>query len=60
MPQVIPIQDLKNTSEISKVCHKTSRPVFYYDLEISEKQIKMGKTQDAKESLKILKEKYGL
>jgi len=28
MPQIIPIKDLKNTSEISELCHKTMEPVF--------------------------------
>lgn len=28
MPQIIPIRDLKNTSEISSLCHSTDEPVF--------------------------------
>ena len=28
MPQIIPIKDLKNTSEISDMCHKTEEPIF--------------------------------
>ncbi len=28
MPQIIPIKDLKNTSEISSLCHNTDEPVF--------------------------------
>lgn len=28
MPRIIPIKDLKNTSEISNLCHKTDEPVF--------------------------------
>lgn len=28
MPQIIPIKDLKNTSEISDLCHKSEEPVF--------------------------------
>lgn len=28
MPQIIPIRDLKNTSEISLLCHNTEEPVF--------------------------------
>jgi PHD/YefM family antitoxin component YafN of YafNO toxin-antitoxin module len=28
MPQIIPIKDLKNTSEISEMCHKTEEPIF--------------------------------
>ena len=28
MPQIIPIKDLKKTSEISEMCHNTSDPIF--------------------------------
>lgn len=28
MPQIIPIKDLKNTSEISDLCHKSEEPVY--------------------------------
>ena len=28
MPQIIPIRDLKNTSEISARCHATTEPIF--------------------------------
>ena len=28
MPQIIPIRDLKNTSEISDICHNTAEPIF--------------------------------
>lgn len=28
MPQIIPIKDLKNTSEISEKCHNLNEPVF--------------------------------
>lgn len=28
MPQIIPIRDLKNTSEISQLCHSTDDPIF--------------------------------
>ena len=28
MPQIIPIRDLKNTAEISELCHKTNEPIF--------------------------------
>ena len=28
MPQIIPIKELKNTSEISEMCHATDEPVF--------------------------------
>ncbi|MBP1763054.1 MAG: hypothetical protein H6Q65_112 [Firmicutes bacterium] len=28
MPQIIPIRDLKNTSEISRRCHASNEPIF--------------------------------
>lgn len=28
MPQIIPIRDLKNTSEISELCHQSEEPIF--------------------------------
>ena len=28
MPQIIPIKDLKNTSEITDMCHKTEEPIY--------------------------------
>lgn len=28
MPQIIPIKELKNTSEISDLCHKTDEPIY--------------------------------
>lgn len=28
MPQIIPIRELKNTSNISEKCHNTSEPIF--------------------------------
>lgn len=28
MPQIIPIKDLKNTSEISEMCHRTNEPIY--------------------------------
>lgn len=28
MPQIIPIRDLKNTSEISERCHTVGEPIF--------------------------------
>jgi PHD/YefM family antitoxin component YafN of YafNO toxin-antitoxin module len=86
MPQIIPIKDLKNTSEISDLCHSVSEPVYvtkngygdmvimsmetfegvsatlnmYKSLMNSEQQIKEGKVHDAHQSLKSVREKYGL
>ncbi|MDE7415670.1 MAG: type II toxin-antitoxin system Phd/YefM family antitoxin [Lachnospiraceae bacterium] len=28
MPHIIPIKDLKNTSEISEMCHKSNEPIY--------------------------------
>ena len=28
MPQIIPIKELKNTSEKSDLCHKTDEPIY--------------------------------
>lgn len=28
MPRIIPIRDLKNTVEISQMCHETDEPIF--------------------------------
>lgn len=28
MPQIIPIKELKNTSEISEMCHGTDEPIY--------------------------------
>lgn len=28
MPQIIPIKDLKNTSEISEMCHVAEEPIY--------------------------------
>ncbi len=84
--QIIPIKDLKNTSEISDMCHRTDEPIYitkngygdmvimsmesfeqsrrkfkmYKDIEFSEKQIKEGKTKDARISLASMRERYGL
>lgn len=86
MPQIIPIKDLKNTSNISELCHKADEPIYitkngygdmvlmsielfeatqkkystYSDIELSEEQIKNGKTKDAREALSAVREKYGL
>ena len=28
MPQIIPIKELKNSSEISEMCHKSEEPIY--------------------------------
>ncbi len=86
MPQIIPIKDLKNTSEISTMCHTAEEPIYitkngygdmvimsiemyedtmkrlnvYRELEFSEKQIEAGRTQDAREALSDLRDKYAI
>lgn len=86
MPQIMPIKDLKNTSNISEICHNTDEPIYitkngygdmvlmsielfeatqkkwnmYSDIELSEKQIKEGKTKDVRKALLAVREKYGL
>ena len=86
MPQIIPIRDLKNTSEISDLCHASGEPIFvtkngygdmvvmsmetyekrlqmldiYHKLATAEEQIKSGKVMSAEDSMKGLREKYGL
>ena len=84
MPQIIPIRELKNTSEISELCHKSQGPIYvtkngygdmvimsmeiyestmrqinmYREIEISEQQIIVGQTKDAKSSLDKLRNRY--
>lgn len=86
MPRIIPIKDLKDTSKVSELCHKTNEPIYitkngygdmvimsmevfeesrrqwsmYKDIELSEEQIKNGKTKDAQKALKSVRDKYGL
>ena len=76
MPQIIPIRDLKNTSQISEICHSSNEPVFvtkngYGDMVIisievdeklakAEKSIINGNVSDAIESVKNIREKYEL
>lgn len=53
MPQIIPIKDLKNTSEISDMCHKTQEPIYitkngYGDLVIMSMEIYENTIQQVK------------
>lgn len=34
MPQIIPIKDLKNTSEISEMCHKSDEPIYIQKMDM--------------------------
>ena len=86
MPQIIPIKDLKDTTNVSALCHRTDEPIYvtkngygdmvlmsmelfetmrkkwdvYSEIELSETQIKQGKTKNAKKALAEVKAKYGL
>ena len=86
MPQIIPIKDLKNTSEVSDLCHNTEEPIFitkngygdmvlmsietyernmnlaqiYRDIIMSERQLESGNVTNAFDSLKRMRESYGL
>lgn len=47
MPRIIPIKDLKNTSEISDMCHKAEEPIYitkngYGDMVIMSMEIYEG------------------
>ena len=59
MPQIIPIRDLKNTSEISEKCHRSDEPVFitkngYGDMVIMSMEVyeKMAYINDIYEKIK--------
>ena len=86
MPQIIPIKDLKKTSELSELCRNSKEPVFitkngygemvimsmetyektmflkdvYHKLEEGESSIRSGDVVDGFDSLKTIREKYGL
>ena len=66
MPQIMPIRDLKNTAEISAICHEKNEPIFitkngYGDMvlmsmETYEKALYLsniyGKLEEAKDDIK--------
>ena len=60
MPQI-----LKNTSEISDKCNETNESTLkklemYQDIAISEYQIDIKETKDAKLAIQEMRKKYGL
>ena len=62
MPQIIPIRDLKNTSEISQKCRESREPIFitkngYGDMVIMSMQLyeEIRARQDAYEKLAVAK-----
>lgn len=86
VPHIIPIRDLKKTSELSQMCKNSAEPIFitkngygdmvimsmemyeklmlihdvYSKLDEAEEQVRQGKTLDADEDLKKLREKYSV
>ena len=86
MPRIIPIRDLKNTSEISQLCRETNEPIYitkngygdmvimsmqlfeermfmqdvYNKLAEAEADVAAGRTKNAKESLKRIREKHNV
>ena len=86
MPHIIPIKELKNTGEISQLCHETNEPIYitkngfgdmvimsiqafeeqmfvqevYSKLAESEADVSAGRTRNAKESLKSIRERYNV
>ncbi|MCL2427023.1 MAG: type II toxin-antitoxin system Phd/YefM family antitoxin [Oscillospiraceae bacterium] len=86
MPQIIPIKELKNTSEISELCRSSAEPIYitkngygdmvimsietfeeqmlmydiYNRLDSAERDITEGRTKNARESLRSLRQKYGV
>ncbi|MBD9053291.1 hypothetical protein [Holdemanella biformis] len=59
------IKELKNTTEISDLCHKTNELTLnklemYQDIAISEYQIDIGETKDAILAIQEMRKKYGL
>ena len=86
MPHIIPIKDLKNTGEISNLCHQTNEPIYitkngygdmvimsiqmfeermfmqdvYNKLAESEDDISAGRSKNAKESLKHIRDRHNV
>ena len=82
VPHIIPIRDLKKTSELSQMCKNSAEPIFitkngygdmvimsmemyeklmlihdvYSKLDEAEEQVRQGKTLDADEDLKKMKQ----
>ena len=59
------IKELKNTTEISDLCHKMNELTLnklemYQDIAISEYQIDIGETKDAILAIQEMRKKYGL
>lgn len=86
MPQIVPIRDLKNTTNISSLCHESQEPVFvtkngygdmvimsmevyersmylsdvYGKLDEAKQDLKEGRFSSVDDSLKRIRENYGL
>lgn len=46
MPKIIPIKDLKNTGEISELCHRSNEPIFVTKNGYSDMVVMSDKTYD--------------
>ena len=86
MPKIIPIRDLKNTGNISRMCQEADEPIYvtkngygamvimsvkmyeekmyllnvYSKLAEAEADVDSGKTANAKQSLKAIRERYNV
>lgn len=86
MPQIRPMRDLKNTAEISTLCHETNEPIYitkngygdmvvmsietfeksmfmsdiYQKLEEAKADMKSGRHSTVEDTIKRIKDKYGL
>ena len=65
MPPIKPVNKLKNTPVISDVCHNVGglnyiAKNYYIDIQLSEQQIVNGEVNDARDSLRKTRAKYGV
>ena len=60
MPQIIPIRDLKNTTEISQLCHSTDSPIFITKNGYGDKVIMSMDAYEKSMYLKNISEKLAL
>ncbi len=51
MPQIRPIRDLRNTTEISKICHSSEEPIFITKNGYSDMVIMSNETYERKIAL---------
>ena len=60
MPQIIPIKDLKNTSEISDMCHKSDEPIYITKNGYGDMVIMSMEIYESGIALREMRGKYGL